>query len=64
MPADLFNFDVFGDIGDLETSFDIFKFLRKTTEAFGLRYFTVLVLPGDMSGSFANHSLVCNCRRN
>ncbi len=60
MPADLFNFDVYGDIGDLETSFDIFKFLRKTTEAFELRYFTVLVLPGDMSGSFASHSLVCN----
>ncbi len=58
--TDHFSYDVYGDISDLETSFDVFKFLRKTTEALELRYFSVVVLPGDMTGSFASHSLVCN----
>jgi DNA-binding CsgD family transcriptional regulator len=60
MPTDLYNYDVYGDIGDLETSFDVFKYLRSTTETFRLHYFVVLALPGDMLASFANHSVISN----
>ncbi|MDA4847279.1 helix-turn-helix transcriptional regulator [Hoeflea poritis] len=52
--------DIHADVSALNTSFDVFKFLRKTTEGFGLRYFSVLALPGDASGSFTSHSIINN----
>ncbi|MEX3012029.1 autoinducer binding domain-containing protein [Hoeflea sp. TYP-13] len=60
MSSEIFNYDIHADIGELNTSFDVFKFLRKTTERYGLRYFSVLALPGDMMGSFNNHSIINN----
>lgn len=52
--------DIHSDVSALNTSFDIFKFLRRTTERFDLSYFVVLTLPGDTLGSFTNHSIINN----
>ncbi len=60
MPSDLYNYDVYGNIDDLQTSFDVFKYLRGATEAFSLRYFFVMKLPDDKSGRFETHSVVNN----
>lgn len=60
MSTDPFNYDVYGDIGELQTSFDVFKYLRGATETFGMRYFFVVNLPTDKSGSFATQSVVNN----
>lgn len=60
MPSDLFNYDVYGDVGVLQTSFDIFKYLRGVSEAFGMSHFFALNLPEDKSGSFSTLSLVNN----
>ncbi len=54
------NFDIHADIVELNTSFDVFKYLRKTAEGYGFKYFSVLTLPGDMSGNFNNHSIINN----
>ncbi|WP_419906158.1 LuxR family transcriptional regulator [Hoeflea sp.] len=60
MSSELITDDIHADVSELSTSFDVFKFLRKTTERFGLSYFAVLALPGEMSGSFSNHSIINN----
>ncbi|WP_136660293.1 LuxR family transcriptional regulator [Nitratireductor sp. XY-223] len=60
MSSELFTDDIHSDVSELNTSFDVFKYLRKTTERFGLHYFSVLVLPGDTTGSFTNHSIINN----
>ncbi|MCY6379591.1 helix-turn-helix transcriptional regulator [Hoeflea prorocentri] len=51
---------ILSDISRLNTSFDVFKYLRKTTERFRLRYFCVMALPADMTGSLSEHSIINN----
>jgi len=60
MTVELIRPDIHSDINELETSFDIFKYLRKAAERYGLKYFSVLAMPGDMSGGFKSHSIINN----
>lgn len=48
------------DISRLNTSFDVFKYLRKITEQFRLRYFCVMALPVDTGGSLSKYSIINN----
>lgn len=60
MTVELLRPDIHSDIDELETSFDIFKYLRKAAERYGLKYFSVLAMPGEMSGGFKNNSIINN----
>ncbi|MCP4319224.1 MAG: LuxR family transcriptional regulator [Hyphomicrobiales bacterium] len=59
MHSEAFN-EIQADISALETSFDVFKFLRIAAERHRLKYFSVMILPGEMAGGFKNHSIINN----
>ena len=48
------------EIAALETHFDIVRYMRRTCEQYGLRYFTVFTLPGFEAEKLSAHSVVSN----
>ena len=52
--------DVGGEIGGLETQFDIVRYMRRKCEEFGLRYFIVFNLPGFEAEKLSAQSIISN----
>lgn len=52
--------ETLNEIKALESQFDVFRFLRRTTELFGFRYFLVLRLPGATSLDLGENSIITN----
>ena len=52
--------DATAEIAGLETQFDVVRFLRRTGEAFSLKHFIVISLPGFEAEKISAHSIVSN----
>lgn len=53
-------YDTSAEIASLETQFDVVRFLRRTGEAFCLKHFIVISLPGFEAEKLSAHSIVSN----
>lgn len=48
------------EIAELKTQFDIFRFLKRITEAWGMKAFMVLNLPSHISLELSQHTVITN----
>lgn len=48
------------EVSGLQTQFDVFRFLKRLTEARGLRAFIVLSLPNEFARDLSTHTLLTN----